>query len=156
LSAYIVDSSVAIKWVVTETGTEEALALANNQLLAPALFRAECANILWKKVRKKEISATEASIAAQTMNSFGIELCSLEPDLTRVLELALTLDHPAYDCVYLALAEALDLPLVTADERLIRRVGTASQPGGVLERITVLPLYHAPPSTEELSRHSSG
>lgn len=143
------DASVAIKWVVTETGTEEALALvlADDRLLAPALFRAECANILWKKAKKGEISATEAGIAARTLDSFGIEFCSLEPELIRVLELALALDHPAYDCVYLALAEALDLPLVTADEKLIRRIGTASQPGGVLERITVLPLYNRPTIT---------
>ncbi len=35
------------------------------------------------------------------------------------LALALDLDHPVYDCVYLALAIARDLPLVTADRRLI-------------------------------------
>jgi predicted nucleic acid-binding protein len=31
------------------------------------------------------------------------------------------LRHPAYDCFYLALAERNTSPLVTADDRLIRR-----------------------------------
>jgi predicted nucleic acid-binding protein len=36
--------------------------------------------------------------------------------------IALELDHPAYDAVYLAAAEASDLRLVTADGRLIRKI----------------------------------
>ncbi len=36
------------------------------------------------------------------------------------------LDHPAYDCFYLALAEARDAPMVTADRRLLNR-GSGTQ-----------------------------
>ena len=97
------DASVAIKWVVAEKGTAEALALFGSRLLAPSLLQAECANILWKKVRRGEMSASEGGIAARLLASFGVELCLPEPELTRVLELAVALDHPAYDCVYLAL-----------------------------------------------------
>ena len=45
-----IDASVAIKWVVQEVGTQEALALRSNALLAPDLLILECANTLWKKV----------------------------------------------------------------------------------------------------------
>jgi predicted nucleic acid-binding protein len=37
--------------------------------------------------------------------------------------LAVELDHPAYDCVYLALALAKDCKLATADEHLRRKLG---------------------------------
>lgn len=43
--------------------------------------------------------------------------------------LALTLDHPAYDCVYLALAEVETCPFVTADEWLLNKV--ARHPSGL-------------------------
>lgn len=146
MTACIVDASVAIKWVVAETGTAEALALLGNELLAPALFEAECANILWKKVRRRELSSPEARVAARILSSFGVELCPTEPELPRLLELALALDHPAYDCVYLALAKARGVPLITADERLARLVNSAAQPGGVLDGITVLPLLPSRPA----------
>jgi len=43
---YVIDASVAIKWVVSEPGTQEALALRQHRLIAPDLLIAECANIL--------------------------------------------------------------------------------------------------------------
>jgi predicted nucleic acid-binding protein len=144
LSAFIVDATVAIKWVVAEQGTTEALALLGNMLLAPSLLRAECANILWKKVRRGEMSTGEAGIAARILASFEVEYCSSEPTLARVLALALALDHPAYDCVYLALAEARGVPLVTADEKLIRVIRTATQSAGVFGRISVVSLLNEP------------
>jgi predicted nucleic acid-binding protein len=144
MSACIVDASVAIKWVIAEQGTIEALALLGSMLLAPPLLQAECANILWKKVRRGEMSTGEAGIAARVLAGFGLEFCSSEPTLARVLELALALDHPAYDCVYLALAEARGIPLVTADEKLIRVVRTAGQSGGIFGRISVVSLLNEP------------
>lgn len=145
MTAHIVDASVAIKWVVAETGTSEALKLLGHRLIAPALLQVECANILWKKVKRGEMSAREGGIAVRLLTGFGIELCAHEPDLSRVLELAVALDHPAYDCVYLALAEARGVPLVTADMRLIRVVQTARKSGLALDRLSILPLMNQPP-----------
>jgi predicted nucleic acid-binding protein len=36
-------------------------------------------------------------------------------------KLAISLNHPAYDCLYLALAETIEASFVTADELLVRR-----------------------------------
>jgi predicted nucleic acid-binding protein len=61
----VIDASVAVKWVVEEPGTQEALLLRQHRLLAPDLLVAECANILWKKVdensQKKRRSWQRAS-----------------------------------------------------------------------------------------------
>lgn len=138
------DASVAIKWVVAEPGTKEALGLFGSRLFAPALLQAECANILWKKVRRGELSSTEARIAARLLANFGVEVVSPEPEMARVLELAIALDHPAYDCVYLAAAEKLGAPLVTADERLVRAVRIAAASSLILKGISVVPLLDQP------------
>jgi predicted nucleic acid-binding protein len=44
----VVDASVAIKWVIEESGTPQALSLRRHRLFAPDLLMTECANVLWK------------------------------------------------------------------------------------------------------------
>ncbi len=61
LNKLVIDASVAIKWVVEEDGTESALALRQQaKLIAPDLLVPECANILWKKAQRNELSRDEA------------------------------------------------------------------------------------------------
>ncbi len=61
MNTLVIDASIAIKWVVEEDGTDLALALRQKaRLMAPDLIVAECANILWKKVQRKELSKDEA------------------------------------------------------------------------------------------------
>jgi predicted nucleic acid-binding protein len=111
----VIDASVAIKWVIKESGTDEALVLRRHRLFAPDLLVAECANILWKKVRRCELAVEEARLAAGLLQRADIELAPMRALLEPATELAITLDHPAYDCLYLALAESLSCNLVTAD-----------------------------------------
>ncbi|MGH7048881.1 MAG: type II toxin-antitoxin system VapC family toxin [Stellaceae bacterium] len=114
----VIDASVAIKWVIAECGTMEALALRRgNRLFAPELLVAECANALWRKARLAELTEDEAVFAARLLQRADIELMPMRPLLERATRLAIALDHPAYDCLYLALAESLSCDLATADER---------------------------------------
>jgi predicted nucleic acid-binding protein len=123
VNALVIDASVAVKWVVEEVGTAHALALRRQaRLLAPELLVAECANILWKKVKHDELPKEEAILAARLLQSADIELLPTAMLLEAATSIAIELDHPAYDCLYLALAAAKDCRFVTADERLIRKV----------------------------------
>jgi hypothetical protein len=45
----VIDASVAVKWVIEEEGTKEALALRGLALTAPDLLIAECADVLAKR-----------------------------------------------------------------------------------------------------------
>jgi predicted nucleic acid-binding protein len=119
---FVIDASVAIKWVVAETGTEQALLLRRNRLFAPDLLVAECANILWKKVRRRELSDAEAIVAARLLQRADIGLEPMRPLLEAAARLSLAFDHPAYDCMYLALADAMSCQLVTADRQLQGKV----------------------------------
>jgi predicted nucleic acid-binding protein len=125
----VIDASIAVKWVVEEPGTAEALALRHEaKLIAPDLLVAECANILWKKVQRSELTTDEASFAARILVGADIELVPMRPLFGATTKLALALDHPAYDCVYLALAIEKDCRLVTADERLLRKLAQTRRP----------------------------
>ncbi len=126
MSRYVVDASVLIKTVVEESGTTEALnLLREHAILAPDLVLPECANVLWKKVRLGEFTREEAEVASQILKRVDIELVPSRSMIDAVVELAVCLDHPAYDCTYLALARTERAPLVTADQRLVRKLGEA-------------------------------
>jgi predicted nucleic acid-binding protein len=125
MTSLVIDAGVAIKWVVGEDGTDEALGLRRHNLYAPDLLIAECANILWKKVRRAELHPDEAAAAAQLLGRTDLQLEPSRRLLRRATEIAIALDQPAYDCLYLALADALACDFVTADDRLRRRAPSA-------------------------------
>lgn len=122
MSGFVIDASIAIKWVIEEPDTALALALRRRPLIAPELLAAECANILWKKAGRSELTVLEAELAARLLVRADIELWPMRPLMAAAVTMALALDHPAYDCVYLALAEVTNLPFVTADVRLLSRI----------------------------------
>ncbi|MGF1549384.1 MAG: type II toxin-antitoxin system VapC family toxin [Sphingomonadaceae bacterium] len=129
----VVDTSVALKWVVPERGTQAALAWVGEMLVAPDLIRAELANALWKKVRRGEMSAEQALPALEKASA----PLALLPDgafAEDALAIALELSHPVYDCFFLALASRLNLPLLTADKRLIGAC-SGSAYAGLLEEV---------------------
>ena len=72
----VIDASIAVKWVVPEPDCDRAEALRDHPLVAPDLLFAECANVLWKKVRRGELSKDEADIAAQTLGQADIAIAS--------------------------------------------------------------------------------
>jgi len=120
---FVIDASVAIKWLVEEEGTVEALiVLERAKLAAPDLLIAECANIFWKKVRREELSEEEALIGARVLEQADIEILPTRHLLGSATSLAVELDHPAYDCIYLALAIERGWQFTTADERFQRKV----------------------------------
>ncbi len=126
--ALIVDASVAIKWFIDEPGSEVARRLWRDEpdLLAPDLLVPEVCNAAWRKVRLGESHPTQAKQIADRLRRGVLALRPTAPLASRALELAFDLDHPVYDCFYLALAEAEQVGLVTADRRLESRLRDTS------------------------------
>ena len=123
MSTFVIDASIALKWVIEEEGTPEALALRQRaKLMAPELLVAESANVLWKKVRRDELLKEEALLAARLLQAAEIELLPARNLLETSLRMSIEIDHPAYDCVYLALAVENKCHFVTADERFLRKL----------------------------------
>lgn len=118
----VVDASVALKWVVPESASEHAdrLLAGDHDLAAPDLLATEAANALWKKVQRSELTAPDAREALDLLLHGGLTWHATRGLLPRALELACLSRHPVYDCVYLALADQLGAPLVTADASLAK------------------------------------
>ena len=123
MNKFVIDASIAIKWVVEEDGTENALALrGRTKLIAPELLVAECANVFWKKVHRGELSEDEALFAARLLQASDIELLPTRALLEAATRIAIELNHPAYDCVYIALALECNCQFVTADRGFLRKL----------------------------------
>jgi predicted nucleic acid-binding protein len=128
VNKFVVDASVALKWVIEEDRTPEALALRQRaKLIAPDLLAAECANVLWKKVRRHELLKEEALLAARLLQAAEIELLPTRYLFEAALRMSIEIDHPAYDCVYLAVAVENKCHFVTADERFVRKLRQGQQ-----------------------------
>ncbi len=117
----IVDASVAVKWFSEEAQSDRAEALLSGMepLIAPDLVIAEIGNALWKKAARQLLrrdQAIKAMVDAPTFFDRLIPLGDLGP---RAAEIAIELQHPIYDCFYLALAERERAPIVSADDKLL-------------------------------------
>ena len=128
MNTLVIDASIAVKWVVEEEGTPEALALRQKaKLIAPELLVAECADILWKKVQRGELLQDEVLLAARLLQGSEIELLPTRSLFETATRMSIEIDHPAYDCLYLALAVEKKCQLVSADERFLRKLRQGRQ-----------------------------
>jgi predicted nucleic acid-binding protein len=113
LVAALVDSGPAGKWAERILGS--------GTLYAPQLARVEVANILRRLERAGQISMPEANSAYDDFMQLSIEQFSFDPFADRIWELRHAVT--SYDAWYVAVAEALGLPLATLDARLSKVTG---------------------------------
>ena len=136
---FVVDASVAVKWLVAEEDEDIAdrLAASGQELHAPRLMASEAANVLWRKARVGEIERAEAGAAMALLADMPVIWNDDETVGADAVRLALALDHPVYDCMYLALAHRIGATVVTADRRFV----TAMSPTEHGEAVMALPDY---------------
>lgn len=96
-------------------------ALANQVLTGPEVVLAEASNVLRKLEQRGELQTAAASVAHDKLAVVSMALFPFRPFAERVWELRNNLS--GYDAWYVALAEALDCPLLTLDLRLSRSPG---------------------------------
>lgn len=121
----VVDTSVAVKWVVPELGqpeddTELALDLLERTLIAPDCIAGEFANAMFKKVRRAEIGEAQAREAVAILPNI-VDFVPSPPLMTAAFELALQILHPVHDCVFLIVAMETGGLLVTADVNFVEK-----------------------------------
>lgn len=118
-----VDASFVVAALI-DSGPEGSWAdalLDSDALAAPHLMQVEAANIIRRSEAAGQIAADTAALAHADLLELRVELYPYEPFAPRVWELRHNL--PAYDALYVALAESLDAGLATLDRRLSRATG---------------------------------
>jgi predicted nucleic acid-binding protein len=128
LRGHVLDASVAVKWVLDdEPHKAQAKSLFAEHkagivfFTAPDFFWFELASVLWKAGRRRRLSKSLASEALAYLTS-TVSLPTASSLLLRddALSIALEYNCAVYDAAYLALAMNSGLPMITADERLVR------------------------------------
>ena len=124
MSVYVVDASVVIKWFVPEIHSDAARRLlsATHEYLSPDLLFPEVGNVIWKKVRRRELTAEQGDRLATDISTVAVETVPTRGLLIDAHVLAVTTGLTVYDSMYLALAVRLKAQMITADERLSRAV----------------------------------
>lgn len=117
----VVDSNVLAYFYLPGEYTDaaERLFSRNPSWNAPILWRSEFRNILAGYLRRGRLTFDQA-LAIQLEAELLLEEAEHEPDSKRVLELVQASNCSAYDCEFVALAEALGATLVTMDAKLIK------------------------------------
>lgn len=117
----VVDTSVAIKWFVSEPKSKEAIGVFNQhnkkkiKIVVPDIIRLELINGLFYSYHFKSYQLKEVLTSLKSAN---LDLVSIDKiDLNSVTDLMEEYNIASYDGLFIALAQKLDCPLVTNDKR---------------------------------------
>jgi predicted nucleic acid-binding protein len=116
----VIDASAAVLGLLNDG--EARGKLATEAVVCPHLADSEVVNAIRSRLLRGEISAVDATRAIGVWGRLGIQRVAVGGLLGRIWELRDNLS--AYDATYVAVAETLEAPLVTADARLARAPGS--------------------------------
>jgi predicted nucleic acid-binding protein len=133
----VVDTNVVAYYLLGEGDlAEESRAFwrGAGELLAPSSWEAELANVIWMAVRAGRVAEAEASVKLQLAARLGIDSIAVRALWQGALDRAVASDIPAYDTLFVELAEREEVPLVTFDRKLIAAYpAVAKRPKDVLD-----------------------
>ena len=125
---YVLDSSVAFKWVVPELHSDKALRLRAsyqaglNELLSPDVFPGELGHALTRAERQGRITVGEALRLWSDVMTTAPQMVASLPLTHRAIGISSQTRIGVFDCLYVALAERESCELLTADTRLINNL----------------------------------
>ncbi len=120
----VLDASAAIEWLLQSRAgvrIDKRIFSVSQSLHAPHLLDVEVAQVLRRYVREKTISEQRGEEALEDLGDLPLNRYPHDFLLPRVWKLRATLT--AYDAVYIALAEVLDAPLLTCDNKIASASG---------------------------------
>jgi predicted nucleic acid-binding protein len=120
MKEFVIDASVAIKWLFLEKGSEQSEKLLEkfSFFFAPSLFLIEMDAVITKKVRKRKLDIKEVSHKIKQVRNLPYKIVQYENIFQLSCELATSLPLTLYDSTYIATAIEHHAVLYTADQRL--------------------------------------
>jgi predicted nucleic acid-binding protein len=94
---------------------------ATDEILVPDSFRAEFANVVWQWLRTNRLSIERGLEALSDVEALLDRVVPANELWAEALALAAARNHPAYDTLFIALAERENTRVITFDRRMIER-----------------------------------
>ncbi len=126
MAILVLDTTVLASYVLGDSSMRQEsnrLLRLPYEFIAPDLWRAELANVFWKSVRAGHLTSEDALQMLPVVEGLVSITVSSMNLLSHALTLAIQADHPAYDCLFVALAVLEDTMLVSYDRRLASKFG---------------------------------
>ena len=140
----VVDASVGIKLVIAEADSSLAHALfahlahdAASRFYVPDFFFLECANVLWKLLRKRLLTSVQAKANQAALQALALTLLPVTGLTDDALDIAARYDVSVYDAAYVAALAQPRVPLVTADDKLVKKFASTSYSVVLLSLLTI-------------------
>lgn len=122
----MLDASVAAKWFNNEHLTDRAVKVRDAfvtgkvELYAPEHLVYEVGNAIWKN---KELGPEDCANAITSLIDIDINLVRLDSNLaSQSMKTARDLQVSYYDAVFIQLSKQLDMPLLSADDKLVLKI----------------------------------
>lgn len=125
--AIIIDASVAAKWLLPDEADfiadsiKKAFADRQIVIVVPIFIFYEVNNLLKSAVLSNRISSQDSLNFYENFLTLNFNIYSSKLLLKVTLQTALKLDISSYDAAYVALAEHLQIPFYTTDEKLVKK-----------------------------------
>lgn len=137
---YLIDTSALMQIYVQDSFTTHAHALITlfekqdePDLHFLEIGLAEAANVLWKHVRRENIERQDARQAIADLHSLPLMIHPVQRYLADAFDLGLEHNLAVYDALYIVVAQDLDIPLITVDQR---QAAVAENVGVIMKPLT--------------------
>jgi predicted nucleic acid-binding protein len=140
----VIDANVALKLFFKQPGSEKADALfahldgdARARFYIPDFFYAECASAFANYARLRDYSAQHAHEDLATLHALALNTVATADLVLDALDIALEYGVSGYDACYVALANRVSAPLITADQKLVRALAGKPYPLQLLDSFNI-------------------